>query len=79
MWGLMAAIQQDTLDPELSKPHMLGPGATLTPEVLKHLDDTKADLAARRKAGEFDGLGDWRLVDLPEIKRLLEQRKAVGK
>lgn len=73
-WGLLAAIQQDTLDPELSKPHMLGPGATITPEVQKHLDDNKEQLAARRKAGEFDGIGDWKLTDLPEIRRLLEQR-----
>lgn len=75
VWGLLASIQQDTLDPELSKPHMLGPGATITPEVQKHLDDNKERLAAMRKAGEFDGIGEWKLTDLPEIKRLLEQRK----
>jgi len=74
-WGVMAAIQQETLDPGLSKPHMLGPGATITPEVRKHLEDNKERLSAMRKAGEFDGIGDWKLTDLPEIKLLLAQRK----
>lgn len=73
-WGIMAAIQHETLDPELSKPHMLGPGATITPEVQKHLDDNRERLSVMRKAGEFDGIGEWKLTDLPEIKRLLEQR-----
>ena len=75
-WGILAAIGQDILDPELSKPHMLGPGATITPEVQKYLDDNKDQLAARRAAGEFADSGKWKITDLPEIARLLEQRKA---
>lgn len=73
-WGVMAAIQQETLDPSLSKPHMLGPGAMITQEVKKYLDDNKDRLAELRKSGEFDGIGNWKLTDLPEIQRLLEQR-----
>lgn len=73
-WGLMAAIQSEVLDYELSQPHMLGPGATLTPEVQGHLDANKDRLAALRQAGEFAGNGNWSIWELPEIQRLLSQR-----
>jgi hypothetical protein len=58
----------------VSAPYLLGPGATITPEVQAHLDANKDDLAARRKAGEFAGIGEWNLRDLPEIQTILKQR-----
>jgi hypothetical protein len=75
-WGLLASIQQETLNPSVSAPHLLGPGATITPAVQAYLDANKEDLAARRKAGEFAGIGDWNLRDLPEIQTILKQRDA---
>ena len=73
-WGILAAIQSEILDPEKSAPHMLGPGATLTPANRTHLDDRKEGLAKRRAAGEFDRHGSWNLASIPEIVRLLKAR-----
>lgn len=73
-WGLLASIQQEALDPSVSKAHLLGPGATITPEVQAYLDANADDLAARRKTGEFASIGEWKLGDLPEIKTILGQR-----
>jgi hypothetical protein len=74
----LASVQQNALDQSVSAPYLLGPGATITPEVQAHLDANKDDLAARRKAGEFAGIGEWNLRDLPEIKTLLAQRKSMA-
>jgi Domain of unknown function (DUF5664) len=74
--GLMFAIVNDTLHPELNKGNARGPGCTLTPDILSHLEATKPDRERRRESGEFDKLGDWKLEDVPEIKRILEQRAA---
>jgi hypothetical protein len=76
-WGSMCAVQSSILHPELNAPHLPGPGVTLTPEARAYLDEHKADLAARRKAGEFADIGNWSLRDLPEIRRLLQQRAEV--
>lgn len=76
-WGLLASIQQETLDPSVSKPHLLGPGAIITPDVQAHLDANKEDLVARRKSGEFAGIGEWNLRDLPEIKTILGYRSEI--
>ena len=72
-WGLLAAIQQNTLDPELSAPHLLGPGASLTEAVRKVLADNAPALAAQRRAGVFDELSRWQIADLKEIRTLLAQ------
>lgn len=74
-WGLLASVQQNLLDPDLSAPHLLGPGATITPVMQDYMDSRKEELAARRKAGEFADIGNWKLTDLPEIQTILEQRR----
>lgn len=76
-WGILAAIQSQTLDPQISAPHMIGPGASLSPAVLAHLDEQAPILKAKREAGEFAGVGNWKLADLPEIKTLLAQRECL--
>lgn len=76
-WGLLAAIQSHALDPALSAPHLLGPGATVSPEVKAHLEANAATLAEKRRAGRFDGIGEWSLRDVPEVARLLGQREAL--
>lgn len=73
-WGALYCVQAAVLHPELSAGRMLGPGATVTPEMKEYLESIREELATKREAGEFDGIGEWKLTDLPEIKRLLEQR-----
>lgn len=75
-WGLMVAAQTAVLQPELADPYLLGPGATLTPSVLSEMDKDKEERDRRRKEGEFEGLFDWDLADLPEVKSLIEKRSA---
>lgn len=74
IFRLMAALESRILHPELNHAHDLGPGATLTPEILEHLKAEAPGLAVRRKAGEFKGVGNWRTVDLDDVRRLLSQR-----
>ena len=76
-WGLLAAIQSQVLDPDLSAPHTLGPGSTITDAMRDHLAKNAADLAERRKSGEFDGLGNWNIADLPEVRTLLAARELI--
>lgn len=71
-WGLLVAVQQETLDPELSKPHMLGPGATLTPEVLAELKRMNPILKERRQAGQVNG--EWKTSLIPQVAKILKQR-----
>ena len=73
-WGLLAAIQQDTLDPELSAPHMLGPGASLTDAARQNLTKNAPELAVRRTRGEFVAESSWTIHDLGEIHQLVAQR-----
>jgi len=70
-WNLMSAIQSAVLDPELSAPHMLGPGATLTPEILKHMDETDPVLKERRKTSKPE---PWSTETLPEVVQILKDR-----
>ena len=72
--GAHFAVVNDTLNPHLSKPHLRGPGCTLTPEILAHLEAGKADRRRKREAGEFDHLGEWKLSEVPEVARILAQR-----
>jgi hypothetical protein len=74
--GLMFAIVNQTLYPELDAPNARGPGCTLTPEILAGLDDGEAERTRKREAGEFEHLGKWKLSEVPEVKRILEQRAA---
>lgn len=74
-WGLLAAVQQQTLSPELSEPHLLGPGASLTEANLNYLSEQEAVLGPKRATGEFAGVGDWKLEEVPQIAKLLRQRK----
>lgn len=76
-WGILAAIESDLLHPELNAPHLLGPGSTLTPEVLAKLAADAPGLAAKRKAGEFAHIGNWRLADVPDVKKILDTRAVV--
>lgn len=71
-WGLLAAIQQNTLDPGFSASHLLGPGVTLTDEARRHLAENPP--ATRPDTVEFQALGNWRLAELPEIKISLASR-----
>lgn len=73
-WGLLAAIQSLALDPEISAPHLLGPGATVGPEMRSMMSVNALDLKVRREAGEFADAGSWNLNDLKEIATILEQR-----
>ncbi len=76
-WGCLVAVQSAVLNPELSAPHMLGPGSVLTKPMLDYIEAMKPILAAQRKAGAFEGSGDWKTSELPEVKALLDQRKPV--
>jgi hypothetical protein len=73
-WGLLVAVQSEVLDPDLSAPHMLGPGATVTQAMKDYLAEQAPILAARRKSGELDGLGNWSASGLPEVLLILAQR-----
>lgn len=75
-WGLLAAIQQNTLDPELSAPQMLGPGATLTDAAKQELAKNAPELSERRKLGDFAEYESWTVADLTEIRRLFAERSA---
>lgn len=72
-WGVLAAIQSDILDPAINAPHLLGPGATLTPAVRSHLAETAAVFAERRRT--IPTQAPWKLADLPEIAAILAQRE----
>ena len=74
-WGLLDAIQELQLNPEANKASLLGPGATLQPEMLAEMDAQAAALAAFRNSPESDELEKRELETLPEVKMLLEQRK----
>lgn len=76
-WNILAAIQSYTLDPELNAKHLLGPGATITPEMKADLDANRDDLAAKRKAGVFVKVGEWSLHKLAEIQTILGQRHSI--
>lgn len=73
-WNCLAAIQSEVLYPELSAPHMLGPGAKLTPEAVAYLESGADERAAARQRGDFATSGEWRTKDLPEIKSILLDR-----
>lgn len=75
-WGLLAAIQGEALNPDISRPHLLGPGATLTGPVLQHLAENRDRLAAERKAGKHARAGEWTVDEIPEVARILEDRNA---
>lgn len=77
--GIMFAIVNGTLHPELQDGSARGPGCTLTPEILAELEATNPERQRAREAGEFDHLGDWKLEDVPEIRRILDQRQATLK
>lgn len=75
-WGILAAIESRILHPELNEAHDLGPGMTITPAMLRYMDEQAPILSAGRKYRKEAGieLGNWRLSDLPDVVRLLEDR-----
>lgn len=73
--GMMFAVVNSQLHPELNEPHLRGPGCTVTPEMLAHLEAEKPERQRKREAGDFDHLGDWRLADVPEVAQILAQRR----
>ena len=75
-WNVLTAITMDILHPDMSKPHTLGPGATITPDVQAELDRNAPVLKAKRDAGEFEDIGFWKFSELPFVKRLVAARKA---
>jgi hypothetical protein len=75
-WAGLAAVQSSVLDPELSIEHLLGPGATLPPEMVAFLAANDGELAANR--GVNKGIGQWDMKDIPEIATLLGQRAAIN-
>ncbi len=84
-WGLLAAIQSRVLTPELSEPYTLGPGATITEPMRKHMESLDASLKAYRdkvKADRANGIPDpnqeWSIMDLSEIKTIINARMADG-
>lgn len=72
--GMMFAVVNDTLYPELNEPHLRGPGCRVTPAMIEHLEAGRPERQRRREAGEFDHLGDWKLSEVPEVARILAQR-----
>ncbi len=76
MWNCAAAEQSMVLHPELNAPHLPGPGYTLTPEIIRHLDEQAPILAERRTDGEWlKKLGGWVITGLAEIRTILHERK----
>jgi hypothetical protein len=73
-WGAMVANQTAALQPELADPHLLGPGATVTPAVAAEMERGKAERDARRQAGEFEALFRWTLAEMPEFREILDRR-----
>lgn len=65
-WGCLVAAQQELLDPDLSRAHMLGPGCTITPEM-----DEMIDL---EQAGDDDDRSEALPLDLPDVQNILEER-----
>ncbi|SIO37639.1 hypothetical protein SAMN05444166_4206 [Singulisphaera sp. GP187] len=74
-WGALVAAQNAVLKPELCEPHMLGPGATMTPAVIAELERGKPERDAKRQAGEFEQLFNWTLADMPEVQAILNNRE----
>jgi hypothetical protein len=73
-WGLLAAIQEHTLNPSKSYKYLLREGATVGPEMLKDLMVNAPLLASMREEGMFDESGFWNIGDIPEVARMLDQR-----
>jgi len=71
-WGVMAAIQSYVLDPDLSRPHLLGPGATLSPDNRGFLARHSAKLKAARDARTEQD--NWDITELPEVANILLER-----
>jgi hypothetical protein len=78
-WGCMAASQSYILNPELSAPHLLGPGATLTEAVLLDLKNNAPILAEKRHKGVFETIGEWALDGVVEVRRILKSRETQAK
>jgi Domain of unknown function (DUF5664) len=76
--GLMFAVVNSILHPELSEHVLRGPGCTVTQPMKDHLEATKPERQRRREAGEFEHLGEWKLSEVPEIKAILSARKEAG-
>lgn len=77
MWGFALAAQTEILHPDQVAPHVLGPGATLSPELLAEMERGRPERDARRRAGEFEGLFRWAPADMPEAKEVLAARARV--
>lgn len=69
------AVVESVLRPDGGKTTLRGPGCTLTPDILNYLESGKADRQKRREAGEFSHLGTDKIEDIPEIRRILEDRR----
>ena len=55
----------------------IDPGATVTAAIRAELEAHRAELAEKRRRGEFDHLGPWMLAELPKVQELLQERPAV--
>ena len=74
-WGVLNAIQTELLMPEVSASRLLGPGMTIPPAMRDEMDRMAPILAAKRKAGEFAGLGSWSAREIAEVQTILGQRQ----
>jgi hypothetical protein len=74
-WNCMAALQETILNPS-GEADMPGPGYTLTPAILADLEANRNRLAALRRNGE-GGDPSWHTADLPEVRKILEDRDRV--
>lgn len=74
-WNCLVALQSLILDPKLNAPHLLGPGATVTPAVKAILDAGADGRAADRAAGKFKEAEAWVTAELPEIAKIISQRE----
>lgn len=76
-WGAMNMIVSATLWPDLNTPYLRGPGCTLSPAMVGRQEEGDAERRAKRAAGLFDKLGEWKLDELPEVVRILQQLNEV--
>lgn len=73
-WGLLVAAQEEILRPEAQQKHMLGPGCTINPAMQAYLNEQAPILAERRRNLDKDAF-NWDLNKLPEVQKIVEQRK----
>jgi hypothetical protein len=76
-WGLLVAMQEDVLRPDAHVEHMLGAGCSITPAMAEYMTKMKPVLSEKRANADADAFS-WNIFDLPDVRKLREQRDAVN-